>query len=171
MIVPDVGRKGTTVESIDYERVIADLEGRRAAFNASVDAAIHAIRAVLAAGTGIVSATEPAPRPVASNGRLTPDMLFGKSIPEAAILCLQVHKRPMTPPDIAEALESASYHHQSKRFANTVNSILNRRYGTVGDVVKIGKTWALAEWYPGRRRQQKDSRADIHQEAGEAPSE
>jgi hypothetical protein len=148
------------MEGIDYEKVIADLEGRRLAFNASVDAAIIAIRAVLAAGTGIGRPHEPVAASAAPNGHLTPEMLFGKSIPEAAMTCLQTFKRPMGSKEIADALDAASYHHRSKNFPNTVNSILNRREENVGDVVRVGRQWGLAEWYPGRRRKAERDKAE-----------
>lgn len=137
---------------IDYEKVIADLEGRRTAFNASVDAAVQAIRAVLAAGTAVAPKLDSGPHGNLAAGRLTPDMLFGKSIPEAAIICLNAIKRPMETKEIVEALEGASFHHRSQNFGNTVNSILHRRAANEGDVVKNGKKWALADWYPARRR-------------------
>lgn len=159
------------MESVNYERVIADLESRRAAFNASIDSAISAIRAVLSAGSGT---TTPAGEPVAgvvpmNGGTLTPDMLFKKSIPEAAIMALQVLRKPLTTKQIVAALEAASFHHQSQNFGNTVNSILHRRESTTGDVMKIGKTWVLAEWYPGRRRPRpQDEQTQLEVEETEA---
>lgn len=141
------------MEPVDYEKVIADLESRRTSFNASIDAAIQAIRSVLAAGAGATATARH--EPASNGGSLTPDMLFGRSIPEASMICLQVHKTPMSPREIVDALEAAKFHHQSKNFVNTLNSVLNRRAEVVGDVVKVGRSWALAEWYPGRRRTSK----------------
>jgi hypothetical protein len=138
----------------DYENVILDLERRRAAYNAHVDALIQGLRTVVSAGVGSAAggATATAHSAHAPGGLLTPESLFGKSIPEAAIIALQAIKKPLHAKEIAEALEGAAYHHRSKNFVNTVNSILNRREETIGDVMKVGKAWALPEWYPGRRK-------------------
>lgn len=157
------------MDPIDYEKVIADLEQRRTSFNFSIDSAISAIKAVVSAGTSAAPVTITTDgRGMSMSSSLAPGMLFGKSIPEAAITALTVYKRPMAAKEIGEALEAASYHHRSKNFTNTVNSILNRRTGTVGDVVRIGKTWALAEWYPGRRRQRLESSFDEIPKAAQA---
>jgi hypothetical protein len=40
---------------------------------------------------------------------------------------------------------------QSADAANTVGSVLTRRFNQTGDIVKVGRgVWGLAEWYPGR---------------------
>lgn len=39
----------------------------------------------------------------------------------------------------------------SEQPANTIGSVLTRRFQQVGDVVKVGRgVWGLKEWYPNR---------------------
>ncbi len=152
------------MEDVDYERVVADLEAKRARFNAWVDGAIQNIRQVIAAVSGIPQPTS-GTLTVASGGQaftgtgsaagahaLTPDAFFGMSIAEAAIKILQNAKQQQTTREITDALIAAKYHHTSQNFINTVNTALYRRERDDGDVVRIGRNWALSEWYPGRRR-------------------
>ncbi len=143
--------------TVDYDAVIADLEQKRAAFNTAIDNAIQGIRHVLNAINGLPATglpggvtgpltVEPLPQTI------TPATFFGLSIAEAAIRFLQIVKKQQTTREIAEGLEEARYHHTSANFVNTVNTALYRRERDEADVVRIGRNWALAEWYPGRRR-------------------
>jgi len=150
-------------EPINYERVIADLEARRTAFNAAIDASIQNLRTVLAFGSapvgGVVltgvqakGGTGTVTAPIYTGAAPTPDTFFGLSIAEAAIRWLSIVKKQQTTREIVDGLEAANYHHTSQNFINTVNTALYRRERDEADVVKIGRNWALAEWYPGRRR-------------------
>lgn len=155
-------------QSIDYEKVISDLEAKRAAFNAAVDVAIQNMRFVMAAmnslsvapAAGNLALLGHAPKVSVTPGGVTPDAFFGLGIAEAAIKYLQIVKRQQTSRDIADALEGANYHHTSQNFVNTVNTALYRRERDEKDVVKIGRNWALAEWYPGRRKGKGERPAD-----------
>jgi hypothetical protein len=144
--------------AVDYEAVIADLEEKRVAFNTAVDGAIQGIRQVLAAINGLPSGVQQTPPgttvhlDMAGGASITPATFFGLGLAEAAIRYLQVVKKQQTTREIADALESAHYHHTSQNFVNTVNTALYRRERDEADVVRIGRNWALAEWYPGRRR-------------------
>ena len=150
------------METIDYEKVLADLEARRAAFNSAVDAAINGIRHVLSAVATLPAQPTAGPHTTptlvsGSSMSLSPDAFFGMSIAEAAVKYLSVVKRQQRSREIAEALETAGYHHTSTNFTNTVNTALYRRAKDDGDVVRIGRNWALAEWYPGRRKPTKSA--------------
>jgi hypothetical protein len=145
------------METIDYEKVLADLETKRAAFNAAVDNAIQGIRHVISAVAALpnqsvmgahISSTVLHPPSVS----LTPDAFFGLSIGDAAVKYLATIKRQQRSREVADALEAAGYHHNSTNFTNTVNTALYRRSKDEQDVVRIGRNWALAEWYPGRRK-------------------
>lgn len=158
-----------SLEPVDYERVIADLEAKRAAFNSAIDSAISGIRHVLVAISGLspspanVGGAHVPGTAVVGQPSLTPDTFFGLGIAEAAIKYLQVVKRQQTSREITDALEAAHYHHTSQNFMNTVNTALYRRSRDEGDVIKIGRNWALSEWYPGRRRASKaDEAPDLH---------
>ena len=83
-------------------------------------------------------------------------MFFGLGIGDAAVKYLQIVKRQQSTREIAEALVAANYPHTSRNFVNTVNTALYRRSKDDGDVIRIGRNWALAEWYPGRRRKRED---------------
>ena len=143
---------------VDYDAVIADLEAKRAAFNASIDGAINGIRHVLSAIAVLPVAPGVAPHIPSTAvvggqpSAVTPDVFFGLSLAEAVIKYLQIVKKQQTTREIADALEAANYHHTSQNFVNTVNTALYRRTRDEQDVVKIGRHWALAEWYPGRRK-------------------
>jgi hypothetical protein len=160
-------------ESIDYERVIADLESKRAAFNAAVDGAILGLRHVVAAIAGLPTVQIQGahiPSTAVVGGGITPDMFFGLGIAEAAIKYLSVVKKQQSSREITDALEAAGYHHTSQNFLNTVNTALYRRVKDEGDVVKIGRNWALAEWYPGRRRAASLRPSDFETDSSQAPS-
>lgn len=139
--------------TVDYDAVIEDLEQKRAAFNAAVDGAIQGIKHVLTAINGLPSGQALSGPPVEPfQQAITPATFFGLGLAEAAIRYLQIVKKQQTTREIAEALEAANYHHTSVNFVNTVNTALYRRERDGADVVRIGRSWALAEWYPGRRR-------------------
>lgn len=146
------------MEPIDYEQVLADLEAKRVAFNTAMDNAITGIKTVLALSAvplaqTVQPATTPAPPTTpTSTTVVTPDAFFGLGLADAAIKYLRLVKRQQTTREITDALEKANYHHTSQNFINTVNTALYRREKDEGDVVKISRHWALAEWYPGRRR-------------------
>ena len=147
---------------IDYDDVIADLEAKRAAINASIDAAIQGIthaRAAMAAFSGLTGVQHLALPHIASTATVgppaatvEPSTFFGLGVAEAALKYLATIKRQQSTREIADALEAAHYHHTSQNFPNTVNTALYRRERVEADVVKIDGKWALAEWYPGRRR-------------------
>ncbi len=78
---------------------------------------------------------------------------MGKSIPEAAKLCLQIVKRKMTSREIADALRKGGIESTSKSFPNLVHTILIRAAKPGGDLVKMDKSyWGLAAWYPAGMR-------------------
>jgi hypothetical protein len=166
------------MEPVDYEKVVADLEAKRATFNAWVDTAIQNMRQVLAAVSGIPQSMSVVGSggglfPLSGTGNphgthaLTPDAFFGLSIAEAVIKYLQSVKQQQTTREITDALLAAKYHNTSRNFINTVNTALYRRERDEGDVVRIGRAWALTEWYPGRRRPAKGSTSEKSEVASE----
>lgn len=163
--------------SVDYDAFIADLEAKRTAFNAWVDGAIQNIRQIQTAMSGVPQTAQPASQvvhPPSGGGgtlTLTPDAFFGLSLAEAAIKILQTTKRQHTTREITDALEAANYHHTSQNFINTVNTALYRRERDDGDVVRIGRSWALSEWYPGRRRSPGKGKAENDQEPVVGPAD
>jgi hypothetical protein len=79
---------------------------------------------------------------------------LGKSIPEAAKLCLQIVKRKMTTREITDALTKGGIETTAKTsFAAIVHSILMRTWRSGGGIVKFGRShWGLVEWLPASMR-------------------
>jgi hypothetical protein len=140
-------------KTLDYVAFLADLEAKRAA----LDQAIASLRAVMAGGAlANVGATVPLSDLSAGihGGDVPVGAFLGKSIPEAAKLCLQIIKKKLTSREIAEALKKGGIETISKNFSLIVHSILMRsaRSGASG-IVKLDRShWGLAEWYPSSMR-------------------
>lgn len=141
----------------DYAAVIADLQAKRAA----IDQAIVSLQAAAAAsGALIVSVGDTMPMTdggvaVGLHGGEVPVGAFlGKSIPEAARLCLQITKRKMKTREIVDALLKGGIETTAKTsFPSIVHSILMRAVRSGGGIVKLDKAhWGLAEWYPAALR-------------------
>lgn len=125
-------------QAIDYEAVIGDLERRRADFNAQMDAAIAALRQVTAIqAPGLPAAV--APVLPFSGPKLQPYREL--SMADAAIAHIKSVGHAVKNPDLAKALEAGGFPHKSKNFANTLNSILWRRFRHLGDVRKVSGGW------------------------------
>jgi hypothetical protein len=140
------------METFDYTAIIADLEAKRAA----LDATITAFRAAQAAGAlgqpGEATVGTLAVPFAASGGEVPVGAFLGRSIPEAARLCLQIVKRKMSSREIAEALKKGGIESTAKNFATIVHSILDRASKGNSGIVKLNSSWGLAEWYPASLR-------------------
>lgn len=132
-------------ELIDYKAVIDDLERRKAFTNARFDAAIAAIRQIIA-----LNETE-SQQPSLPGVRILPAPLPGNlpyrdlGILAAARKHLAFVSAPVPNLKLAAALVEGGFTHQSQNFPNTLNSVLWRRAKTVGDVKKTEKGWWLTE--------------------------
>ncbi len=144
-------------ESIDYAAIIADLEAKSAA----LDATIKAFRAAQAAGAlginvgdSMGSMADGVSAVLLPSGDVPVGAFLGKSIPEAAKLCLQIVKRKLTSREIAEYLKKGGIESMSKTFPTLVHSILIRASRVSGSpIVKLDRSyWALASWYPASMR-------------------
>jgi hypothetical protein len=136
-------------EPIDYTAVLGDLESKRSA----LDAAITAIRQVLAVGANVSAAGSVVARHVDPEN-LPSDVFFGLSVGEAAKKYLGLVKRKQTTRDIAEALERGGLPHTSTNFLNTVTTMLSRQARVDSELVKVGREWGLSGWYGNRRPSQ-----------------
>lgn len=137
-------------ESIDYSVLIADLEEKRAKLDAAI-AAMRAAQAVGALGISVGDSMTMADSvSVVASGEVPVGAFLGKSIPEAANLCLQIVKRKLTSREIAEYLKKGGIETASKTFPTLVHSILIRASRVHGSpIVKLDRSyWALASWYP-----------------------
>lgn len=141
-------------EPIDYAAIIADLETKMATL-ATTLASLRAAQMAGALGqTGESSgAMATTMVPSASGGEVPVGAFLGKSIPEAAKLCLQIVKRKMTSREIADALKKGGIESTAKSLPLMVHSILTRSSKGNGAIVKLDRSyWGLVEWYPAAMR-------------------
>jgi len=144
------------VEQIDYAAILADLEGKRNA----LDATIQTLRMALAVGTlgqtgDVVLGPAPPPFGSSSFGNEVPAGAFlGKSIPDAARLYLEIVKKKQTSKEIAEALSKGGMESNARNFPQMVHSVLDRaRKANNSGIVKLDRShWGLTEWYPASLR-------------------
>jgi predicted transcriptional regulator of viral defense system len=75
---------------------------------------------------------------------------LGKSISEAAKLCLQIIKRKLTTREIVDSLLKGGIETTAKTsFPSIVHSILMRSVKAGSGIIKVDRShWGLAEWYP-----------------------
>ena len=143
------------MKTLDYGAFLRDLETKRAV----LDQAIASIRAVLTGGEGtegmsFVKLAGDIANPTMHNGDVPIGAFLGRSIPEAAKLCLQIVKRKLTSREIAEFLKKGGIESTSKNFPTQVHSILTRASkSSDSPIVKLDRSyWGLAEWYPSGMR-------------------
>ncbi len=142
------------VEQIDYAAILADLEGKRNA----LDATIQSIRMALAAGTlgqtgDVVLGAAPSVFGSSFGNEVPAGAFLGKSIPDAAKLYLEIVKKKQTSREIAEALQKGGMESHSRNFAQMVHSVLDRARKTGSVIVKLDRShWGLGEWYPASLR-------------------
>lgn len=134
-------------QQIDYGVVLADMEAKRGA----LDAAIANMKLFLS-GHPVLDGLGP---PAISNnsamagGEVPAGAFLGKSIPEGALLYLEIVKRKATSREIAEALKRGGMESTSSNFQGIVHAVLDRYRKAGGEVVKLDRSmWGLAKWYP-----------------------
>lgn len=160
--------------TLDYAAFLADLEAKSGA----LDQLIASLRAVMAAGALTTSGSGPfvplgdLMRTGAPGGEIPTGAFLGKSIPEAAKLCLQIVKRKMTTREIADALLKGGIETTSKNFPTILYTILFRASHAGMGIVKLDKHWALADWYPAAMRtaQPQEKRKTATKRASKAKS-
>ena len=140
-------------EGVDYGAIIADLEAKKAA----LEQTIASLRSALAIGAlgqpGDAAVGSQAFISSASGGEVPVGAFLGRSIPDAAKLCLQIVKRKMTSREIADALKKGGIESTSQSFPTIVHSILVRASKANSGIVKLDRSfWGLAEWYPAGLR-------------------
>ncbi len=136
---------------LDYGAILADLEAKRAV----LDQAIASLRAALAAGAlgaaegvSYMNLAGTIVNPPNYGGEIPAGAFLGKNIPDSAKLYLSMVKKKQTSQEIARALREGGMETTSKNFEGMVHSLLNRASKNYGEIVKVGRAWALAEWYP-----------------------
>lgn len=165
-------------KGIDYSAILADLESKRSV----LDAAIGSLRTAIAAGAlgsangvSYVNVAASVVSPSSTAGEIPVGAFLGRSIPDAAKLCLQIAKRQMTTREIAEGLKKGGIVSTGKTsFSAIVHAVLTRASKSGGGIVKFDKShWGLAGWLPpglrttqgspeaGRSRKKKSKRQRI----------
>jgi hypothetical protein len=131
-------------EGIDYGRVLRDLEERRAQINARFDAAIAALRQIVAIHTIDIQPSLLNLPSQADAAHLKP-YAAGSMINMAIQHLASRGGGPVPNMELARALNEGGFPHRSKNFPNTLNSVLWRRAKTVGDIRKTERGWELAQ--------------------------
>lgn len=143
-----------STQPLDYSAILADLEAKKAA----IEATIGSVRAALALGAlagigqiGDVATASGASSPMSlHNGEIPNGAFLGKSIPEAAKLYLEILKQKQSTRQISEALVRGGMETTSKNFTSIVHAVINRaRKAPNSDFVRIGSNWGLSSWYKG----------------------
>jgi hypothetical protein len=136
---------------LDYGAILADLEAKKSV----LEQAITSLRAAIAIGTlgssdgaTYVNFSSPSASGSIHGGEVPAGAFFGKSIPEAAKLYLSIIKKKQTTKEISDALKGGGMETTSDNWEGIVGAGLNRAMKKVGEFVKVGRAWALAEWYP-----------------------
>ena len=148
-----------------YAAALADLRAKRDKINNTI-AVLEEMSGLklVPAQSGTV---EFAPSTPSGGIEETAGMYLGMSIVDASKKLLAMRKRTLGNVEIARELQAGGLAMNSKDPVNTVGSVLTRRFGEVGDVVKVGRgIWGLKEWYPGRSFKPSDKR--LSREAIEA---
>jgi hypothetical protein len=127
-----------SIGNVNYSAVLADLEARKA----QIESAIAAVKAILAASGGSFDG--------ANGGVVSPDNIptgafLRLSIADATKKYLDMVKTKQSVPQITQALERGGL---PPAKTNTVYAVLRRRESDIGDIIRFGDEWALAEWYP-----------------------
>lgn len=143
-----------STQPVDYAAIIADLEAKKAA----IEATIASLRSAMALGIGAAAggdgsgggAVPTFANPYSFSGGEVPAGAFlGKSIPEAARVYLEIVKKKQTSREIAEALQKGGMESTSGNFVGIVHAVLDRaRKSPNAAIVKLGTQWGLAGWYP-----------------------
>jgi DNA-directed RNA polymerase delta subunit len=149
-----------------YEAVLNDLYAKRDQINHAI-AALEAMRGTKgSAPTAVASAAQKRE----ANGSVSD--LLGMSIVDAAKKLLAAKRKPLRNPELAALFKEGGLAMNSQEPANTIGSVLTRRFMDVGDVVRVERgTWGLKEWYPNRSFKTKGESTDKEMPAAEPRKE
>lgn len=143
-----------SAENINYEAVLADLESKKA----DLENTISGIRRILGQGATISPHAQITPSAIPS------DAFFQMSILDAAEKYLGIMKKPQSVKAITDALLAGGMKSVSKDFGNNVRAILRRDEISDGNFIRINSDWALAEWYPARRKAKQNQEKEVDAE-------
>lgn len=134
-------------QDIDYAAVIADLENRRN----TIDNTIAFLRGLVDGG-GVVGAQAQMSslldlkREKPESREVVPGLFHGLSVAAAARKFLEMKRSKQRMVDIVSALQQGGIESEAGNFYSNVFTTISRKK----DFTRLGKYWALAEWYPNR---------------------
>jgi hypothetical protein len=135
-------------QEIDYTKVLADLEARRAA----IEAAIVGVKAMLlgqGSAEGAPGAPAGAGAPHSDSAlptEVAPGVFHGMSVSEAARTFLEMKKQKQRTRTICDAMLAGGIESDARDFYSNVYTTLARNK----DFFKRGKYWMLTSWDPRR---------------------
>ncbi|MDX2181723.1 MAG: helix-turn-helix domain-containing protein [Bryobacteraceae bacterium] len=143
-------------DSVDYSAIIADMEAKRDALNASIES----LRALVGVWQG-TPAAKPAQRASAASPRTGAQPYQGKTVIEAVRMFLSDgSRRPVS--EISDALENGGVASRSTNFRSIVQNVLNR-LKEMGEIARFPEGWGLTK---GSR---KAAAAPVVQKRGRKP--
>jgi hypothetical protein len=146
-----------------YDAVLSDMRARRDQLDQMITS-LESLRAQIASGG--MPAPAGTPKPDAINTSTGPGSLLGMSIVDAAKKLLGQKRQPLRNPEFAVLFKAGGLVLNSREPANTIGSVLTRRFAEHGDVVRVERgTWGLKEWYPNRSFKKDKSEGEDKSEA------
>jgi hypothetical protein len=129
-----------------YEAVIADLEGKIAALQATIDSlrSVQGISGQIASGTVVQQRA----KQVEEFGH---DAFFGMTVADATRKYLSSIRKTASINTITSVLVAGGLKSASKNIPENIRTILSRH----ADFLRINGEFGLAEWYPGRKVQRR----------------
>jgi HB1, ASXL, restriction endonuclease HTH domain len=127
-----------------YAAVLADLRAKRN----KIDEAIALIESLRGdrGFIGTSDSNQPVPESLAADDG---GQFLGMTVVDATKKLLAMRRKTIGTAEIAVAIQRGGLVMQSAEPANTVGSILTRRFYQIGDIVRVSRgTWGLREWYP-----------------------
>ena len=129
---------------IDHAAIIIELEKEMKLIESAM--AYHRLRA----GQPLGDNGKPPEQPTRMEATdLRSDTFFRMSVPDAIKQFLATTKQPQLAKAIVEGLKQGGILTEAKNFYSNVYTSLIRLEES-GEVVRLGKKWGLAEWYPNR---------------------
>jgi hypothetical protein len=138
---------------MDYSIMLADLKKKRSV----LDSLISSFEIALASGAlsssdissnGTVLAEMPSLGSVSGLSEIPNGAFLGMNIPDAAKVYLSMVRKKQTTKEIADALKHGGIESRANDFENTVGAGLRRSMKASKEIVRVGDTWGLKEWYP-----------------------
>lgn len=153
---------------IDYNALLADLEGKKAAIEALIAYVriaqtinIPTLADISQGGIRTIQLESGSPSGSGYSGYsgspIQPDdvpagAFHGKSVPVAIKAYLSMVKKKQTTREIIGALKKGGTESTSSKFDQIVYNALRRMQKVTGEILRSGEAWGMAEWWPASVR-------------------